>query len=426
MLKERIQYLCKQKGMTRKELTDGLITQTHFSNILSGRYSLAQDLAEAMAKRLSVQTEYLSKAGDCPDALMKQIDRMAETVLYRGGTEDDLNGLSLTANELPLELCANLCAACLSIQQNKVDFCKQLHETYLYFYLDEFTDARIEELQPSVKKMFYIYKMLLCYSHKKYDVMLLYLDKLLELVVTQTQMWIAVQKRRLEAFIMLNMYDVTQELFEEVILRIRKENCLHHLSGLHIMRCGFYNRIKMYETAVVELAKAEENLMYSAENGARAMNYSVILHNRILIMTKLKMYDIARATINQYRIYLNNDPQNSEETVEAHIGGYMCAVLRGEEDWDGLSDLLNRLGAFPLTEEQRFSVNYYSGVLHFRGSRFAEAEERLLPALEFMQNADADSHWIADICVMLAAIAEQGKRYKRGMELYKQAYEIVK
>jgi antitoxin component HigA of HigAB toxin-antitoxin module len=50
MLKERIQYLSKQKGLTRKELTEGLITQTHFANILAGRYTLAQDLAEAMAK----------------------------------------------------------------------------------------------------------------------------------------------------------------------------------------------------------------------------------------------------------------------------------------------------------------------------------------------------------------------------------------
>ncbi|MCL1917003.1 MAG: helix-turn-helix domain-containing protein [Peptococcaceae bacterium] len=426
MIKERIQYLSKQKGLTRKELIDGLITQTHFANILAGRYTLAQDLAEAMAKRLSVTPDYLSKAGDCPDAIMKQIEHMAETVLFMSGTEASVHELPLKANELALELSANLCAACVSFQLNDTENCQKIHETYLNFYLEEFNDARIEELPAPVKIMFYIYKMIVSRSHKRYDLMLFYLDKLLELVVTQSEMWIAVQKSRLETFITMGMYDITQEVFEEVLLRVRKENRLHHLTSLHIMRCGLYHRIKMNETAVVELAKAEENLIYYADDENKSTHYSIILHNRILIVTRLKMYDIARTAIDQYKAFMERNPQTPKETVEAHIGGYMCAVLKGKEDWDSLGALLERLETLPLTEEQRSSVDYYAGVIHFQKGRFAKAEARLQPALEFIRRTDADSHWVADICVILAEIAEQGKRYKKGMELYKIAYEAVK
>ncbi|MCL1918647.1 MAG: hypothetical protein FWG14_10090 [Peptococcaceae bacterium] len=239
-------------------------------------------------------------------------------------------------------------------------------------------------------------------------------------------MWIAVQKSRLEAFISLGQYDITQELFEEVLLRIRKENRLHHLTSLHVMRCGLYNRIKMDETAVVELAKAEENLIYYTGDENKAAHYFIILHNRILIATRLKMYDMARNAMAQYKTYMENNPQTPKETVEAHIGGYMCAVLKGEEDWDNLGALLKRLGTLPLTEEQRSSVDYYTGVIHFQQGHHMKAEARLQPVLEFFQRTGADSHWIEEICVMLATIAERGKRYKRGMELYKMAYEAAK
>lgn len=46
MLKERIEFLCKKKNLSRKELVDGLVTPAHFANILADRYPLAEDLAE--------------------------------------------------------------------------------------------------------------------------------------------------------------------------------------------------------------------------------------------------------------------------------------------------------------------------------------------------------------------------------------------
>ena len=51
MLKERINYLCRQKDINRKELVHGLVATTHFANILAGRYPLPEDVAEKIAER---------------------------------------------------------------------------------------------------------------------------------------------------------------------------------------------------------------------------------------------------------------------------------------------------------------------------------------------------------------------------------------
>lgn len=425
MLKERIQYLCSRRGISRKELTEGLITLTHFSNILAGRYSLASDLAQAMSKRLGVCPEYLLMAADCPDTIMKKNDEMTDIAISLTGTGAYLESLPIVANELSLELGANLCAACLSFQLGRLDRCRELHETYLDFYLDEFTDTKIEALSPPLKKMFYVYKSLLSRSHQKHDSTLFYLDKLLELVVDRNETWMAVQKFRIETLILLEGFDAVQELFEEVLLRIRKENLLHHLSNLYIMSSGFYDKVKMYQTAVVELAKAEENLIYLANDGTKGKIYSFILHNRILILTKLRQYAAARVSIEQFEDLLKADIQNRPGDIQAAAGCYLCAILLGEEDWEAFSELLNLLEQIVMRPDQRFLMNYFRGTLYFHNNNREEAEKSLLLALEYMKKNGAGSEWAGKIYAMLAALAEQEKRYKRAAEFYRNAYEIL-
>ncbi|WP_458463916.1 hypothetical protein [Paenibacillus sp.] len=62
MLKERIGLLSKRKQISRKDLVEGLVTQTNFANILADRYPLPEDLAEAIAGRLGVSPSYIVKA----------------------------------------------------------------------------------------------------------------------------------------------------------------------------------------------------------------------------------------------------------------------------------------------------------------------------------------------------------------------------
>lgn len=76
MLKERIDFLCKKKNLSRKELVDGLVTPAHFANILADRYPLAEDLAEQIAGRLGVNPSYLLRAAAEDEETLATADKI--------------------------------------------------------------------------------------------------------------------------------------------------------------------------------------------------------------------------------------------------------------------------------------------------------------------------------------------------------------
>ncbi|MGY3833784.1 hypothetical protein ACWTCW_04835 [Listeria ivanovii subsp. ivanovii] len=81
MLKERINFLIQQKGMTRKTLVNGLVTLPHFSNILAGRYLLADDIAKQLGKRLGVTTDYILRTEDSSLEINNQADKFFRQVV---------------------------------------------------------------------------------------------------------------------------------------------------------------------------------------------------------------------------------------------------------------------------------------------------------------------------------------------------------
>ena len=113
MIKQRILYLCRKKGISRQRLTEGLITQTHFSNILAGRYTLAKDLAEAMAKRLETTPDYILKAANWSDEIAGTIDGLAKIAFSETMDDSLIDTLPLRADELAVEIAANVAAVCL-------------------------------------------------------------------------------------------------------------------------------------------------------------------------------------------------------------------------------------------------------------------------------------------------------------------------
>lgn len=80
MLKERIEFLCRKKDITCKELVEGLVTQAHFANILAERYPLAEDLAVHIAQRLGVAPSYLSGAAAADEQALQRAERIFDAL----------------------------------------------------------------------------------------------------------------------------------------------------------------------------------------------------------------------------------------------------------------------------------------------------------------------------------------------------------
>lgn len=90
MLKERIDYLCKKKGISRKELVEGFVTTAHFANILAERYPLPEDLAGHLAQRLQVPPSYLVEAGNTDQDTLETANRIFEELSQAAQTLETL------------------------------------------------------------------------------------------------------------------------------------------------------------------------------------------------------------------------------------------------------------------------------------------------------------------------------------------------
>ena len=138
MLKERINYLCRQKDINRKELVHGLVATTHFANILAGRYPLPEDVAEKIAERLNVEKDYLLKTGYIDDNIINEAEIITNKTFSYELTEEFINSFPEANEFLTLELIQNLAKASFFLLTSRKEEAEAVSDAYLDFYLKQF------------------------------------------------------------------------------------------------------------------------------------------------------------------------------------------------------------------------------------------------------------------------------------------------
>ena len=58
-LGKRIKNIRESKGLTQGDILTGIVSNSHYSNIESGRYNAAKETIKLIAKRLDVPEDYL-------------------------------------------------------------------------------------------------------------------------------------------------------------------------------------------------------------------------------------------------------------------------------------------------------------------------------------------------------------------------------
>ncbi len=80
-LGKRILYLRKKRGLTQDQLSKGIISSTHLSNIECGRFDLKLDIIPLLAKKLNVELDYLVKVKEV-DAILSDSLILLEEYLH--------------------------------------------------------------------------------------------------------------------------------------------------------------------------------------------------------------------------------------------------------------------------------------------------------------------------------------------------------
>ncbi|MBC6308665.1 hypothetical protein HCJ66_03755 [Listeria sp. FSL L7-1582] len=423
MLKERINFLIEVQGITRKNLVNGLITLPHLSNILAGRYLLAEDLAEQFGERLGVATDYLMHTEDVSKEIIQETEAIVRRfMLFQQVDDAYIVSLPEKNNALVIELSAALMKACYYQTMNMKVSYQTLHTTYLNFYVENFDDLSILKLPIPLRKAFYYYKLQFYRSVSQFEMSSKYIELLLHMLDEDTEAWVTIKKIEMEIFVSLKLYDKAKHSFEDSLHRVQKEHLLHHLSSLYIAESAYCFYLKLYEEALVNLAKAEEYLVYMDDSAGTYL--CMIFNNRILMLITMNQLADATFEVDRFKKYLQQQ-ENIDPTFWTLIALHKADIALASGAFTQLENTLESLQKTNKTPDQVYAVKFYQSQLALHKGNFKEAEALAKDCLCFLEQNDFPNRLLV-VYETLATCAEQSRQYKKSSDMYKKMTILLK
>ncbi|MBT2293640.1 helix-turn-helix transcriptional regulator [Paenibacillus albidus] len=424
MLKRRIEYLCKKKNITRKELVEGLVTPAHFANILAERHPLMEDVAERIAERLDVTPSYLLRAGVVDEETLERSEQIF-TELSKMGVfvpESYVDGLDDREDTLTVELTTALMKAVYYQQMNNASAYQYLHESYLNFYLDKYGRPDEADLPLPLKKALFLYKIQYFRSkHQYYEVMNL-VTHWTELLAEGSEIWLSAQNIQLEACVHLKRFDQAKAVFEQTMQQVYTLRMFHRLPGLYVAYSGYCYAMGMVQEALLALSMAEANLVY-AENQGDVL--PAIMNNRIIMMTTSGDLDGAMSEIIRFEGLVDREAEETRLSLLPAMKVYRCEVASARKNWGLLAHEIALLESYRLTEDQENALFFYRSQLALAqgdSALFVEMAQHCLSYFEQIQHKGR----LELLYEALAVIHEEGRRYKESTIFYRKLVHLLR
>ena len=420
MLKERINYLCRQKDINRKELVHGLVATTHFANILAGRYPLPEDVAEKIAERLGVEKDYLLKAGYIDDSILSQAESITNKIFFYFLNEEFISSFPKSSDFLTLELIQKLAEASFLLLMSRKEEAAAISEEYLDFYLKQFENSETEVPLP-LKKAILFYQMLASRTEQFSEDSLRYCMELQKFSYDNPNVLVRLQTFQIEFLIQIRRFEAVEGLIDKALAYCYYEGLLFQLTQLHIMYSGFYYKIGFINKALKYLEKAESSLQYNALEDQ--LGYSVtIANNRIIMKMKLKLWHEMDNDINVYERISRNVKDNSQFSTQVLC--YKCELYYQTDNLPALETALKTLVKLDRNFDQDMSLKFYLGIIEAskeNEEKFMEYMKICVPYYEKYRVHDR----LTDIYKILASQAEDKRQYKTSAEYYAKLVAIL-
>ena len=420
MLKERINYLCRQKDINRKELVHGLVATTHFANILAGRYPLPEDVAEKIAERLGVEKDYLLKAGYIDDSILSQAESITNKIFSYDLNEEFISSFPKSSDFLTLELIQKLAEASFLLLMSRKEEAAAISEEYLDFYLKQFENSETEVPLP-LKKAILFYQMLASRTEQFSEDSLRYCMELQKFSYDNPNVLVRLQTFQIEFLIQIRRFEAVEGLIDKALAYCYYEGLLFQLTQLHIMYSGFYYKIGFIKKALKYLEKAEGSLQYNALEDQ--LGYSVtIANNRIIMKMKLKLWHEMENDINSYERISKNVKDNAQFSTQVIC--YKCELYYQTDNLPALEASLGTLEKLQRNFDQDMSLKFYLGIIEAskeNEDKFMEYMKICIPYFEKYKIYDRLTH----IYKILASQAEEKRQYKTSAEYYAKLVSIL-
>ncbi|MEC0242347.1 helix-turn-helix transcriptional regulator [Paenibacillus dokdonensis] len=424
MLKERIDFLCKKKDMTRKELVDGLVTQAHFANILAERYPLADDLAQHIASRLGVSPSYLLQASSTDPESLAKAEAIFELMSQSAASieEHQVNELPDRDDALTVELTTALMKAVYYQQLNDSLAHEYLHQNYLNVYLEKFGRPDDNHLPLPAKKAMLYYKIQLYRSKQHYHEALNQTRRLAELLEPGSETWLTTQNLMLEAHIYLKQFDQAKLIFEQTMKHVYEQRLFHRLTGLYIAYSGYNFSVGLVQEALLALSMAEANLVYTANQGEMI---PTIVNNRIIMQTLLCEYGKAAEEIARFEEMIQREPEEIRQKLYPLIHIYRCELALSQKQWALLPGLIEELDSSAQSTDQQMSRIFYQSQLFLAQGHHEQFMEQALACLPYFESIQQTNR-LEPLYESLAVVSEEFRKYKESAAYYKKLVYLLR
>jgi hypothetical protein len=424
MLKERIEFLCKKKNITRKKLVEGLVTGTHFANILADRYPLQNDLGAAVAHRLGVKTSYITNASKQDQKVIQQAEYvfMEFSKPFKEQAEQKIVLFDDHHDALVVELTVALMKAVYYQQVGDQAAYQYIHEHYLDFYLHKYIYKNEVRLPRPLKKAWLFYKIYKHRAQNEYAELLRCASKLEPQLVGGSDVWYMIRSLQLEGSVHTTQHEQAYHIFEQLLQHNDEYNREDRLSSLYIAHSGNCFATGMYEDALMALTKAEHHLHTAKE---REELQSIIFNNRIVMLTMLGQNDQALAEIEDYEAWLASRSAVIQQATRTTLLIYRGELAYIEKNWGELGGVLHRLNGKTLNLDQAMAKIFYS-------SQFAlsqgDSESFLKYSLECLPyfEQSAQKLRLEHLYELLAIVSEENRKYKDAAFYYRKLLGLVR
>lgn len=424
MLKERIDYLCKKKEITRKDLVEGLVTQAHFANILAERYPLPEDLAEQIAERLGVSKVYLERTAADDLETLQRAEQIFERLSMQASSipEQEVNDLPDRDNTLTIELTTALMKATYFQQLNDHDAYDYLHQSYLNFYLDKFGRPDDILLPIPLLKALLFYKIQHFRSkHQYYDV-LHQVERWIALLQTGSETWLTAQHIRMEAYVHTKQFEEAKKTFEQIMKQVYEQRWFHRLSGLYIIYSGYCFSMKFIQESLTTLSMAEAHLVY-AEHQSDML--SVIMNNRIIMLTMTEQLEQAEAEVIRFETIVDHQSEETKQNMLPVLLIYRCEIALATKDWASVINHIEQLNTLTLHQDQQMAVTFYESQIALSQGQSELFIEKALVCLPYFESIHQSTR-LSILYEALAVVSEDQRRYKEAAQYYRKLVYLLR
>lgn len=424
MLKERIEFLCKKKNITRKQLVEGLVTGTHFANILADRYPLQNDLGAAVAHRLGVKPSYITNASKQDQEAIQQAEYifMEFSKPFKEQAEQNIILFDDHHDALIVELTVALMKAVYYQQVGDVAAYQYIHEHYLDFYLHKYIYKNELKLPFPLKKAFLFYKI---YNHRaqnEYGELLRCASKLEPQLVIGSDVWYMIRSLQLEGSVHNTQHEQAYHIFEQLLQHNAENNREDRLSSLYIAHSGNCFATGMYQDALMALTKAEHHLHNAKETEELQ---SIIFNNRIVMLTMLGQNEQALAEIDDYEAWLASRSAVIQQAMKSTLLIYRGELAYIEKNWGELGAVLYRLNGETLNQDQAMAKLFYCSQFALSQGDSESFLKYSLECLPYFEQSEQRLR-LEQLYELLAIVSEENRKYKDAAFYYRKLLGLVR